>query len=625
MRHRSDASFMVAVAVVLLNAVTFVGALEACSGPTPACFCEDQMVTTCDVSQGIPTNIPTNTLRLDLSGLPLTVLPLSAFATLTSLTRLTIQSSSLQLLDDQATFTGLTNLQYLDLSGGSLTSISRGLFAPIPNLRTLKLRDNPLETLEEDLFSNIPNLMDLDLSGTLLSQFDWNALQSVTSLTKLDYSRIPTLTSLENSPYLYNQLAELRLAECSIVEISPGFLQSFPLLSTLSLAKNEITWFDAEHFQYTPGLTSLDLSGNNLTTVTPDLFSNIGQLSWLDLSKNRLENLDSNAFEPLTQLFVLFLYGNPMTTLPPGLFWDKASLASVILVPNNFTFGNNTWAPPSTYGTAAFPSACSFECVTCIGAGAENCCPAECLNCTSSTNCVQCANGFEVYNGLCVRASVVASESAVSAKSAASIVSITSAASAASAASVASIASAASAVSAASVASVHSPTASATPSSKKTDDSDLPTIVGAAVGGAIALLLILLLVAILRRNRSKSRRFPIYEPTVHPMVHLAGPNSIKQQQPAAAEEQYSTLAPRQEASTYASVHYDDVKPPSEYAVATSVKYSSLTTDVNYVQPALHDSSRPVAGGPATAYASVVVATNQLSTSEPAGAEYATVK
>ncbi|KJE95826.1 hypothetical protein CAOG_006232 [Capsaspora owczarzaki ATCC 30864] len=296
-----------------------------------------------------------------------------------------------------------------------------------------------------------------------------------------------------------NDTTILSLNGNQITNISAHTFTGLTALTFLHLGANQITSIPVGAFTGLTVLRALFLSDNQITSIPADAFTGLTALVSLYLYNNQITSIPSAAFKDLSVVGVLALNNNPFTTLPPGLFqglpnglWLSCDEYSCVgpLRPNNFAFGANTAAPPSTYGSASTPNQCDTACATCYGYGSSSCCELNCLTCSSSDLCTQCYEGFVLMDGSCVSlasaasASIasIASQASASAASASSVW-LTSAASVASAAS-------ASAASAASAASNESSGASSGP------------IIGGVIGGVFALLLLVALVVALRRRRA---------------------------------------------------------------------------------------------------------------------------
>ncbi|XP_004364338.2 tyrosine-protein kinase Srms [Capsaspora owczarzaki ATCC 30864] len=371
----------------------------------------------------------------------------------------------------------------------------------------------------------------------------------------------------------------LNLQDNQITQLAAGSFAGLYSLSRLTLDNSAITTLDSQAFdgltalyQFSslsmistltfsgmPALRVLFLSNNAITAIPAGAFYSLSRLDFLDLSYNAITAIAAGAFSGLSQLGSLNLANNQLTTLPPGLFQGMGSVWSIALSSNNFTFGGNSLAPPSTYGSASDPIPCDAACATCFDAGASSCCPAFCLRCSSASTCTICYDGYVLNGAACVATAAtnmtlsVASQSAASATSVrflaslASVASVTSVAPFVSSASVASAKSAASAssvsavsVSSVSVKSVNSqfvstlpvltqpalsstsaivpPAVSTTPSSSHSgdspatnsnhsSDSNTPLVIGLIVNSVVLLIVIIVLIVMVVRRRNQNQLF----------------------------------------------------------------------------------------------------------------------
>ncbi|XP_004346406.1 tyrosine-protein kinase transforming protein Fes [Capsaspora owczarzaki ATCC 30864] len=211
----------------------------------------------------------------------------------------------------------------------------------------------------------------------------------ISSISASSFTGLTALTTL----YLHtNQLAS----------IPANSFTGLTALQFISLSTNPLTSIAANAFSGLSALTQMNLDSNQITSISANTFTGLTALTTLYLSYNQITSISANAFTGLTALTRLALNFNPVTTLPPGLFKGLQNglyLSDVnqYLSPNNFTFGSNTVAPPSTYGSADTP----YTCATCHAAGNSSCCGINCLACSSSAVCTQCYEGYGLTGGSC--------------------------------------------------------------------------------------------------------------------------------------------------------------------------------------------------------------------------------
>jgi Leucine-rich repeat (LRR) protein len=156
---------------------------------------------------------------------------------------------------------GLSYLEYLNLTGNKLVTISNDSFSDMYNLKKLILRCNQLECLNDTAFKCLNKLEHLDLS--------WNKLSSTNCIECLSSS-----------------LLELNLSHNKLSSLEANVLSSLVNLEKLNLDCNLIK--------------SFYLCGSN------------SRLCILSLAFNQIISIDTNTLNRLTKLKELNLYANPI-------------------------------------------------------------------------------------------------------------------------------------------------------------------------------------------------------------------------------------------------------------------------------------------------------------------------
>ncbi|KJE93819.1 TKL protein kinase, variant 2 [Capsaspora owczarzaki ATCC 30864] len=504
-----------------------------------------------------------NALYRSLQFNHITSLATNAFTGLTSLTQVTLQNNNITNIV-ATTFTGLSSVTQTDLSYNKLTSLSANAFTDLSALTQLDLSYNMITSLSANTFTGLSALTRLDLSYNMITSLSANTFTGLSALTQL---------------YLF---------ENQITSIPADAFAGLTALTQLFLFENQITSIPADAFAGLTALTQLELSHTRITSISANAFRGLTALTALYLHSVQLNSIPANAFTDLPTLQRLALNDNPLTTLPPGLFKGlpnglALSSSAPFLSSNNFTFGGNTVAPPSTYGSVFQPLPCGTACATCYSAG--SCCGINCLTCTSNNSCTLCYEGYVAMGDYCLASAAtnasiasaassasVASTQSASAASIASLVSATSALSASAAstasasdASIASRISASSALSASAASTASASAASVASSiaqfSGGAQTSSPVVIIAAAAGASAAVIVILVLVFVMLRRRrsqradmpSKDSAGPIYQEAVEmaisPQNHSARSHkeddvpataSISQNQPEPVYEDFSS-------------------------------------------------------------------------------------
>lgn len=154
-------------------------------------------------------------------------------------------------------------LRYLDLEYANIYSLHSELYNPFPNLTHLYISGNMIQ--QSSLNDILPNtLMYLNLSDNGISEFLFDGLSNLLSLT-LDNNKISRMGKDITLNKMYR-------------------------LENLSLANNQISFFDNNTFQYVSNLRYLNLR-NTSSTFNFDIIQPLKFLETLILDNNSLENI----------------------------------------------------------------------------------------------------------------------------------------------------------------------------------------------------------------------------------------------------------------------------------------------------------------------------------------------
>jgi len=144
---------------------------------------------------------PTTSLELDNNNLPI-CRPCSVEDTSCSLA-----SKNLDYVP-AGLFSGLTNLQTINLSYNNLNSVPADLFRGLSNLQVINMSRNSLSSVPEDLFSNLINLQRIDLHNNNLSSVSANLFNGLSNLLYI----ILSYNNLSSIPVdLFNGLSNLQV------------------------------------------------------------------------------------------------------------------------------------------------------------------------------------------------------------------------------------------------------------------------------------------------------------------------------------------------------------------------------------------------------------------------------
>lgn len=229
--------------------------------------------------------------KLSLSNCSLRRLP-EAFENLEQLEELDVSHNPLsdafvQLLKP------LKSLEYLDMSYCNLGYVGNNTFTLMTSLKRLIMSGNALHTLEQGLFTNLTRLESLELNDCgLRNPIDPKVFGDgvYTNIVELKLSKNP-LTVPDDGPLLPTQLSGLE---------------------SLDLSHCDITRLNENLFSRTKNLTKLNLSHNRIAGVENlALLRKLRLLEHLDLSSNNLTTVNSRVFKANPRLLSVNLIGNP--------------------------------------------------------------------------------------------------------------------------------------------------------------------------------------------------------------------------------------------------------------------------------------------------------------------------
>ena len=186
------------------------------------------------------------------------------------------------------TYTSMSQLQTLVLSGNALTSLSPRIFSNLGSLSHLLIDSNHLEDLPNGMFNRSSNRITvLDLSH--------NRLRSITSFVE----PLVQLQSLSLSQNLISDLGKLELPSLwrlqasgnQLHTISSLHLKGLPALQVLDLSNNAIANLERDSFKFNLPLQAIRLDANKLSRLD-NVLGDLPHLSWLNISANEITIFD---------------------------------------------------------------------------------------------------------------------------------------------------------------------------------------------------------------------------------------------------------------------------------------------------------------------------------------------
>jgi len=213
----------------------------------------------------------------------------SVFTGLANLQMLDLSNNQLSSVHPQL-FSSLVNLEQLDLSRNSLTAVPAPLFGTLAHLQQLYMDHNKLNTLESSVFNNCSNVRDLGMAANQFVTIP-AAIRSLKKLVTLDMGEntIRSLGNNGNDTFKgLSQLYGLRLVDNKLEDLPAGFCQHLRQLRVLNLAANKIRRVQESTFSGCDQVRALRLDGNSLEELPPSFGAELPSVLWLNVSRNAL-------------------------------------------------------------------------------------------------------------------------------------------------------------------------------------------------------------------------------------------------------------------------------------------------------------------------------------------------
>ena len=211
-----------------------------------------------------------------------------------------------------STFSGLSNLENLDLSHCKLKKMPSGVLCHMTNLKKLMLDNNELEHVHEQMFSGLSSLEELDMSENsgLFKGIDVGAFAHMSQLRKLSIGCCP---QSGKQP----------------ISIHAGTFYGLVSLQHLCLYNLAIERIEKGSLSHLSNLQFLRLRGNRLSRVDKELLGGLDNLELLNLVDNRIEHIENGSFSHMTKLKELHLSMNPLQRLDAQVLGGLANLETL--------------------------------------------------------------------------------------------------------------------------------------------------------------------------------------------------------------------------------------------------------------------------------------------------------
>uniref|UniRef100_A0A8C0L1S3 Leucine-rich repeat-containing G-protein coupled receptor 4 n=1 Tax=Canis lupus dingo TaxID=286419 RepID=A0A8C0L1S3_CANLU len=297
-----------------------------------------------DISMNNITQLPEDAFKnfpfleeLRLAGNDLSFIHPKALSGLKELKVLTLQNNQLKTVPSEA-IRGLSALQSLRLDANHITSVPEDSFEGLAQLRHLWLDDNSLTEVPVHPLSNLPTLQALTLALNKISSIPDYAFTNLSSLVVLHLHNnkiknlgqhcFDGLDNLETLDLNYNNLGEFPQAikalpslkellfhSNSISVIPDGAFDGNPLLRTIHLYDNPLSFVGNSAFHNLSDLHSLVIRGASMVQQFPNLTGTV-HLESLTLTGTKISSISSNLCQEQKMLRTLDLSYNSIKDLP---------------------------------------------------------------------------------------------------------------------------------------------------------------------------------------------------------------------------------------------------------------------------------------------------------------------
>ncbi|XP_077426934.1 vasorin-like [Vanacampus margaritifer] len=257
--------------------------------------------------------VPTSTINLYVFQNGINALAQNDFTGLGDLDLLDLSQNELGEIPDGA-FKKLSKLKNLDLSSNSITHISRESFSGLVQLERLYLHQNHIQSIQQDAFEGLEMLLELKLQGNKLTSLPSLTLPRLL-LLDLSYNNIPTLhVSDLQTPHLET----LKMASLGLLSLDEDLVASLGNLHELDISMNQLAEVpQALKKDSLKGLIKLNLAANPLSELRTEDFQKLAGLQELDLSGLNLQGFPQDFFQSFPRLDHLEAAENPFNCLCP--------------------------------------------------------------------------------------------------------------------------------------------------------------------------------------------------------------------------------------------------------------------------------------------------------------------
>ncbi|XP_028257713.1 leucine-rich repeat-containing G-protein coupled receptor 4 [Parambassis ranga] len=279
---------------------------------SPSCSCDEDGGADCS-GRGlttVPAGLSTFTYYLDLSMNNITELPAYVFKNFPYLEELRLAGNDLSFIHPEA-MSGLHQLKVLMLQNNQLKTVPSAAVKNLHSLQSLRLDANHITTVPDDSFEGLQQLRHLWLDDNNLTEVPISSLRHQANLQALTLALNRILSIPDNAFANLTSLVVLHLHNNRIKEIGDNCFAGLVNLETLDLNFNNLMVFP-KAIEALPKLKELGFHSNDIASIPEGAFHNNPLLRTIHLYDNPLSFVGASAFQNLSDLHSLMLRGASM-------------------------------------------------------------------------------------------------------------------------------------------------------------------------------------------------------------------------------------------------------------------------------------------------------------------------
>ncbi|KAM9409478.1 leucine-rich repeat-containing G-protein coupled receptor 4 [Pholidichthys leucotaenia] len=312
--------------------------LAVCS---PWCSCDEDGGADCSGRglTAVPTGLSTFTYYLDLSMNNITELPAYVFKNVPYLEELRLAGNDLSFIHAEA-LSGLHQLKVLMLQNNQLKTVPSAAIKNLHSLQSLRLDANHITAVPDDSFEGLQQLRHLWLDDNNLLEVPITSLRHQANLQALTLALNHIVYIPDNAFVNLTSLVVLHLHNNRIKEIGDNCFAGLVNLETLDLNFNNLMVFP-KAIETLPKLKELGFHSNDIASIPEGAFRNNPLLRTIHLYDNPLSFVGASAFQNLSDLHSLMLRGAskmqdfPILTLTNNLESLTLSGTKISSIPPN--------------------------------------------------------------------------------------------------------------------------------------------------------------------------------------------------------------------------------------------------------------------------------------------------